>query len=769
MKARSTSRNRALGRVEPLEPRLAMAVNVLSPLADLTRPSTATTETISIAGRFDDPDVTGTVVRFNTNGAAPADRLFVELFDQAGPGRTRTTPQTVANFLSYVDDGSYTNTIIHRSVTDFVVQGGGFKAPTAALGQPGGTPSTITARAPVVNEPGNTNVRGTIAMAKLGGNPDSATNQWFFNLANNNDPTNPNSLDVQNGGFTAFGRVLGGGMAAVDAMAAVPDYNASGLYGSAFDNLPLRDIPNPIPNPLVVQPGQFVTLPSIVRVGELVYSVTSSDSTLVAASFLPGSGGTNLQLEHRPDKSGTAVITVRAASVFDPTNFVEDSFNVVRQPPTGPGAPGVASGLPGSGRVNLSWTAPVSNGGAPITDYVVQFSSNNGTSWTTFNDGTSLATSTVVTGLTNGANYVFRVAAVNSAGAGVFSPASAVVTPRSVFAVGAEIGFDSVPIVRLVNASTGAVLAEKTAFEAGFRGGVRVAMGDVDGDSVPEVVASSGPGRTGEIRVFRQQVSGGVTTLVELPAYRTLPFGPGYTGGVEVAVGDADGDGREDLVAAMSRGAGTVNVFRSVNAIDPIENAAYRSFTPFGSTFDGGASIAVADVGTFAAGKLVSATTADGKVEIAVGSGAGMRSTVRVYDISATPRVVTTLLPFAASQQGGVTVAAGRYDADSIDDIVVSSGRGGRSAVLVFNGRVDRAAPAVLASSSAFAALGRPNAPVFTAPIDLDGDGRIDRFHATQGDAGGSAGVLNVATNGNSSGPLGTLRGPFRIAAPRRG
>ena len=272
----------------------------------------------------------------------------------------------------------------------------------------------------------------------------------------------------------------------------------------------------------------------------------------------------------------------------------------------------------------------------------------------------------------------------------------------------------------------------------------------------------------GDIRAFRQQVSGGVTTLQELPAYSTLPFGPRYTGGVEVAVGDVDGDGREDLVAAMSRGAGTVNVFRSVNAADPIENTAYRTFTPFGATFDGGASIAVADVGTFAAGKLVSATTPDGKVEILVGSGAGMRSTVRVYDISATPRVVTTLLPFTASQQGGVTVAAGRYNADSIDDIVVSSGRGGRSAVRVFNGRTDQAA-AVLASSSAFAAFGRPNAPVFTAPIDLDGDGKIDRFHATQGEAGGSAGVLNVATNGTSSGQLGTLKGAFRIAAPRRG
>lgn len=759
MTSRRRSRSRTPASLEPLEPRLALAVTVLNPLPDVTAPSTATTQTISVANRFDDPAVTGTVARFTINAAAPNDQLFVELFDQAGPGRTRTTPQTVANFLSYVDDGSYANTIIHRSVSNFVVQGGGFRVPTT----PGGQPATITARSPVVNEPGNTNVRGTIAMAKLGGDPNSATNQWFFNLGDNSE-----NLDAQNGGFTAFGRVLGNGMAAVDAMAAVPTFDGRSAYGGAFDELPLRDVPTPTPSEFVVQPGQFVTLPSIARVGELVYSVTSSDTSLVTASFLPGSGGTDLQLDHKPDRSGSAVLTVRAASIFDPGNFVEDSFTVVREAPVGPGAPGVASGQPGSGRVNLTWTAPTAAGTSPIIDYVVQVSTDNGASWRTFDDGTSAATSAAVTGLVNGTNHVFRVAAVNGVGAGTFSAASAVVVPRAVFAVGAEAGVGSEPVVRLANAASGAVLATQTAFEAGFRGGVRVALGDVDGDGLPEVVAASGPGRVGEIRVYRQLNSSGTTTLQELTAFRTQPFGPRYRGGVEIAVGDVDADGREDLVAAMSRGAGTVAVFRSVNAADPIVDTPYRRFTPFAATFDGGATVAVADVGTFAGGRLTNAAAPDGRVEIAVGSGAGMPATVRIYDISATPRVAATIRPFTASPAGGVSVAAGRYNSDSIDDIIVSAGRGGRSAMRVFNGRVDQSAAAVLASSAAFATLARPNAATFTAPIDLDGDGKIDRFHATQGD-GGSGGVQNVALNGNRVGALGSLRGSLRIAAPRRG
>ena len=336
MRKRSPARRPAvLGSGETLEPRLALAVSVVSPLPDLTVPAAATTQSISLAGRFDDTAVTGTVVRFATNSAAPNDRFFVELFDQPGAGRTRTTPQTVANFLAYADEGRYADTIIHRRVSGFVAQGGGFTAPTAPYGGPGGAPTVIPQKPTVVNEPGNTNARGTIAMAKRGNDPNSATNQWFVNLADNSA-----NLDNQNGGFTAFGRVLGGGMAAVDAMAAVPIYNAVGYYGSyastnypqnehsAFNELPLRDIPNPVPNPLIVQPAQFVTIQSITRVGELVHTVTSSNPALVTASVVDG----GVVLQYGAGRSGTATITVRAASVLDPTDFKEDQFTLTRQP-----------------------------------------------------------------------------------------------------------------------------------------------------------------------------------------------------------------------------------------------------------------------------------------------------------------------------------------------------------------------------------------------------------------------------------------------------
>jgi hypothetical protein len=95
-----------------------------------------------------------------------------------------------------------------------------------------------------------------------------------------------------------------------------------------------------------------------------------------------------------------------------------------------PAAPAAPTPTAGSSQVSLTWTAPA-NGGSAILDYVIQFSSNGGTSWTTFTEGVEAVTSSNVTGLTNGTSYVFRVAAVNAVGQGVFSVASSAVTPAA--------------------------------------------------------------------------------------------------------------------------------------------------------------------------------------------------------------------------------------------------------------------------------------------------------------------------------------------------
>jgi len=139
----------------------------------------------------------------------------IELFDDLAPG-------TVANFLNYVNSGRYNGTVIHRSVvtpTPFIIQGGWltFDAEESTL-------NPIDTDATIQNEFGVPNTRGTVAMAKIGGDPNSATSQWFVNLADNRS-----NLDAQNGGFTVFGEVIGDGMSVVDSIAALPTFSLSGI------------------------------------------------------------------------------------------------------------------------------------------------------------------------------------------------------------------------------------------------------------------------------------------------------------------------------------------------------------------------------------------------------------------------------------------------------------------------------------------------------------------------------------------------------------
>ena len=415
--------DRTLSGCERLEPRQLLTINIVTAIADQTFATNAPAQSISLVGRFDNPLVTGTVVRFTTNSAAPNDKVFVELFDQAGPGRTRTTPLTTANFLAYANAGRYQNTILHRSVPGFIVQAGGFTQPTAPSGQAGGSPTTIATYAPVTNEPGNSNIRGTIAMAKVGGDPNSATDQWFFNLADNRA-----HLDSQNEGFTAFGQVLGTGMSVVDSLAAVPFYGAVDFYNNgALTDLPLRNIPNPIPNPFVIQPSQFVAFPTIVPVKELIYTATTSSSSLVSTAI--GVDGI-LRLTPVVNAVGIATVTVRAASRFNVADFVEDSFTVTLRQATVPSAPSITSTLAGNGQVTVGWAAPTNTGGSPITNYLVKYSADNGLTFTNFVHPVSAALSCVVTGLTNGTPYRFKVVAVNSSG---ISPPSTLSSPSAPF------------------------------------------------------------------------------------------------------------------------------------------------------------------------------------------------------------------------------------------------------------------------------------------------------------------------------------------------
>jgi len=187
------------------------------------------------------------VVRMSLQQGFQQNNVDIRLFDEAAP-------LTVANFLRYangttVNGGSYDNSFFHRSIESFILQGGGltfdpllndgsFSYDSVLDEYPGGL-QQIEPDDPVINEFNVSNVRGTIAMAKLPANPDSATNQWFFNLVNN-----AAILDNQNEGFTVFGKVIGIGMDVIDAIASIPVFNKLSIH-SALATLPLLDYTEP--------------------------------------------------------------------------------------------------------------------------------------------------------------------------------------------------------------------------------------------------------------------------------------------------------------------------------------------------------------------------------------------------------------------------------------------------------------------------------------------------------------------------------------------
>ena len=215
------------------------------------------------------------------------------------------TPQTVANFLNYVRSGRYANSILHRSVSNFIVQGGGYTLPDLAK---------ITADAPVINEFGISNTRGTVAMAKLGGDPNSATSEWFFNLGDNSA-----NLDNQNGGFTVFARVAGTGMSVVDAVAALPVFDKTTDFGTAFSQFPLQNYDGTSTVQLanvvtLVKAGEVPLFPGTVNEDAVIhYGGSISNPGLVTGSLR----GSMLQLAVVAGQSGETDVTIEALDSQD--------------------------------------------------------------------------------------------------------------------------------------------------------------------------------------------------------------------------------------------------------------------------------------------------------------------------------------------------------------------------------------------------------------------------------------------------------------------
>jgi peptidyl-prolyl cis-trans isomerase A (cyclophilin A) len=174
--------------------------------------------------------VTAMLFAGNTAAEEPLPKVLVEtsLGSFEVTLRPDIAPETVSNFRQYVADDYYDGLIFHRVIPGFMVQGGGFDADLRSQ----------RTRQPVVNEarPTAKNLRGTIAMARTQ-NPDSATSQFFINLADNG------FLDagVRGPGYAVFGKVTDG-MGVVDAIASKPTGRQRGMADVPDEPIIIRNI-----------------------------------------------------------------------------------------------------------------------------------------------------------------------------------------------------------------------------------------------------------------------------------------------------------------------------------------------------------------------------------------------------------------------------------------------------------------------------------------------------------------------------------------------
>jgi hypothetical protein len=155
----------------------------------------------------------------------------------------------------------------------------------------------------------------------------------------------------------------------------------------------------------------------------------------------------------------------------------------------------------------------------------------------------------------------------------------------------------------------------------------------------------------------------------------------------------------------------------------------------------------------------------DGIAEIAVGSNAGMKATVKVYDVSGAPTVVRTILPFGPTFRGGVTLSVAKYTSDNVDDLFVGAGIGGNSAVQIYDGTT-LTNPVKL---SAFASFAKPNARVFTAALDsVLNPGVVENIYGVKGITGGGGAKGVRAVNRNTPQTSTTLPNSTFLAPPLR-
>jgi hypothetical protein len=252
--------------------------------------------------------------------------------------------------------------------------------------------------------------------------------------------------------------------------------------------------------------------------------------------------------------------------------------------------------------------------------------------------------------------------------------------------------------VKAFDGATHAEMRSFFAYDASFAGGVRVAAGDVNGDGVADIVTGAGPGAGPHVKVFDGRTHALLSSF--------LAYGPNFAGGVFVAAGDVNGDGRDDIITGAD--AGSQAVGGHVKVFDGQSGAEIRSFFAYPG-FVGGVRVAAGDVNS------------DGVADIITGAGPGAGPHVKVFD-GRTHAELASFFAYGQGFQGGVNVGAADVDHDGFADIITGAGPGAPGGhVKVFSGATGAEVRSFLAFDPNFVG------GVTVAGGDVNGDGSTCR------------------------------------------
>lgn len=250
-------------------------------------------------------------------------------------------------------------------------------------------------------------------------------------------------------------------------------------------------------------------------------------------------------------------------------------------------------------------------------------------------------------------------------------------TRQELLAVGPQAG--GLPIVNVYDTITGQFRGQFEAYEGGFTGGVRVATGDLNGDGIDDIAVAPGPGGGDRVKVFNGRDFSVMFDAGVLNA-------PTFRGGEYVAIGDIDGNGRNDLIVGAGEQGGPRVVAIDIGAFGPQIGAPFvvlADFFAYEPTFRDGVRVAAGDLDGI------------GRDFIVTTPGAGGGPVVKVFDYVEISGVLEGRAPnnsalrsfFAgdAADRRGLYVATGRLSGDGKYDIITSTGSG-TSTVNVFDG-----------------------------------------------------------------------------------